>query len=346
MKRSPGTQAGFSLIELLVAMSVMLVVLGVSSALMKDSLTVSTTTHEVTEAQQSLRIAHDYMAGDLGRVGDGTRMMTDIRLPVQFVRDNMSSRTAAALDPDNDGYVQLNSVFADNNSPAGATIRAQTGTMPLMAGQDRLTLLLADRDFDPVSLLPGSITNSGANVSIPAGTSDRFEEDEIYFFNCGGYGAFGAVTNIGGNDENGNGNLIFASSDPYGLNDPGNGGPISTASDRGNRACTLSRVNIIHYFVNADGLLFKRFINGGGGGFRDVVIAEHMTGLQFRYSLNQPNGIQIMDQPTTPAEAAAVRMVDVAAEFETAHRVAGGRKTRVRSASQTALRNMEYSPAD
>jgi len=59
MQRSP-REAGFSLVELMIAMGVMVTLTAIVMTLMADSIKISTVTNELTEAQQNLRAAQDF----------------------------------------------------------------------------------------------------------------------------------------------------------------------------------------------------------------------------------------------------------------------------------------------
>jgi hypothetical protein len=48
----------------------------------------------------------------------------------------------------------------------------------------------------------------------------------------------------------------------------------------------VMRLQIIQYYVTSSGLLMRRVIGVRGAGFRDSVVAEHVTNLQFRYVTN------------------------------------------------------------
>src|ERR1044072_2867646 len=78
-------QAGFSIAELMVCMSIMAVITGAVFALMRDSMKVGSTTYEMTDAQQSLRNSQEYVNRDLINVGDGLNSITRILVPRGFV---------------------------------------------------------------------------------------------------------------------------------------------------------------------------------------------------------------------------------------------------------------------
>ena len=80
------SQRGFSVIELLVATTVMLVVIAAIFSLMGSSIKVATAAYEMTDAQQNLRTAHEFINRDLMNAGDGLKSIDEIRIPEPFMR--------------------------------------------------------------------------------------------------------------------------------------------------------------------------------------------------------------------------------------------------------------------
>ncbi|HEX8180560.1 MAG TPA: hypothetical protein VF525_13515, partial [Pyrinomonadaceae bacterium] len=74
-------QAGYSLIELLLAMSFMVVIMGVVFTFARDSMRTNVVTMEMTEAQESVRSAHEMLNRDLISAGDGLNGINNISLP-------------------------------------------------------------------------------------------------------------------------------------------------------------------------------------------------------------------------------------------------------------------------
>src|SRR6185295_2278204 len=109
-------QSGFSMVELCVAMAVMAIITGAVFSLMRDSMKVGTTTYEMTDAQQSLRNAQEYINRDLINVGDGLNSISRILVPRTFVTGYL------AVNPfdysSTPGYVDLALINSDNNVPA------------------------------------------------------------------------------------------------------------------------------------------------------------------------------------------------------------------------------------
>lgn len=349
-KRIPddsSNQAGFSLMELLVVVSLMIIVLGSVLLLLKDSIKLSAVTYEMTEAQESLRTAQEYINRDLITAGDGLRNINNICVSSNFVNNYLTKNNTGSSC--GTGLVNLPLIQSDNDLPGTTTV---TGTNPLVKVRsnptptDRITILQIDPSFTPITLPSNAIVSSGSNVSVSAADIDKFNIGEIYFITSSAGATFGTITNKNTNSKN----LIFAASDVYDLNKPGNGGPINIVSDKGTLPTTIMRMRLIHYFVNENGLLVRRvFGAGGGNGYIDFVIAEHVVNLQFRYFLNLVDDTGFVGQPvaqlTTEQEQAAVRQVEVTVTTETVHTVLNGNTQTISSTTTTSIRNLQFREA-
>ena len=111
---------------------------------------------------------------------------------------------------------------------------------------------------------------------------------------------------------------------------------------------TLTRVQLIHYFVNSENHLVRRVFGVIGSGFIDSVIAEHVTDLQFRYILKPDADGTIFNQPTeqfSTEDAVSVRMIEPFVEVETAYALADGNKAKIDGATQLGVRNIQFSEA-
>jgi prepilin-type N-terminal cleavage/methylation domain-containing protein len=346
-ERSKG-QSGFSLPELLVAMTLVLLIMAAVLSQVKSVFQTSSAAHELTDAQQGLRFAQEYINRDLVTTGDGLRGINNIRLPLTFVQTYITKNPVT--NPNDPDYVTLPVVISDDNVAAGTAVAGANPAVNILAGTDRITFLMIDQNFTPLSLPSDAINSSGANVSLTPQqlTDGNFKTGEIYFITSQ-YGAtFGSITNVTG--ANGNSpNLIFSNSDTFGLNKPSaNSGNIAYVS-RGpnyNQAVPTSimRMQMLQYFVNANGILIRRALGVGGGlGYADSTVAENVTDLQFRYFLN--NTAQPVTQLTTSTQQTAVRQVEVSVSVRTAHAVVNSQRPVVSATTSTSVRNLQFREA-
>ncbi|HEX8181659.1 MAG TPA: hypothetical protein VF525_19110, partial [Pyrinomonadaceae bacterium] len=249
------------------------------------------------------------------------------------------------LDPSNNNMVQLCVVTSDNDVPANTPVLLTNPAVTVRSNPvrtDRLTIMEADPNFTPIALPANAWTPSGANLSVSPADIGRFNIGDIYFITSAAGATFGAVTNVNNGDD-----VIFANSDTLGINAPGDGGPINVVTNAGTMPSSMTRMLMIHYFVDSNGLLIRRvFGSPGAGGFRDSVIAEHVVDLQFRFGLNLFNGNGTIMQPVAQlanaTQQVAVRQVEVTLTVETTHPVLNGTRPRVTMTSTTSVRNMQF----
>ncbi|CDM66213.1 PilW family protein [Pyrinomonas methylaliphatogenes] len=348
-----GEESGFSIIELMVAMAVMLIIMVPIFTLSRDALRTSATAFELADAQQNMRTAQEYINRDLIVAGDGLRSVGNIMLPVAFVQKYL----VRAPQTGGSSLAALSIITPDDD---GSSTSTPPGVLP---GTDRITILSIDPSFTPISLPSGAIVPAGANVSVTTADVSRFQVGEIYFITSQ-YGAtFGAITNI--SSPSSQPNLIFSNSDPYQLNDPGNNGAIAQVAygpsgpGKGNKSvpATLMRVRIINYFVNDKGQLIRRVFGvprpvatDSGFGYADSVIAENVTNLQFRYQLNKTDNSGNLLPPSSQvavSDQPSIRQIEVTVRTRTqrAVQVNNGMRPELSATTWTSVRNMQFRQA-
>jgi hypothetical protein len=337
-------ESGFSIAELVVALAVMAVITGAAVALMRDSLKVSTTTYEMTDAQQSLRNAQEFINRDLINVGDGLNSINRILVPRTFVSNYLAVN--AFDNPGTPGYVNLALINSDNNVPANVAVRGTSPSVTVRSNPvltDRISLLEIDTNFTPIALSASAINSTGSSIIISAADLPRFNVGEVYFITSSTGATFGTITSITGGTP---AKLNFAAGDTPGLNVVGPGGTINTVSAGGTLPTSLLRMQIIHYFINSNGLLIRRAFGVQGSGYRDSVIAEHVMSLQFRYFLNLlgagGNLVQPMVQLTNSTQQLAVRQAEVTVTTETPHAISTKQQQQLTMTTSTSIRNMQF----
>ena len=349
MKNTPkknSSQAGFSMMELMIVTVILLVIMTAVFTLLRGSITTANANYEMTTAAQGLRNAQEYLARDILVAGDGLKGVSNIWLPTLFVTNYLTNRSASVLDPTNLGFVSIGAVLSDDNVPAGVSVRGTNPATTVLVPSDRLTMLAVDSNFAPIDIPAGGTnTSSGIINIIPARISD-FSVGEIYYISSGGTGAFGVITSI---DTAAN-QITWAEGDALGLNRFGVTGPLGVGTNNGSNPSSLKRVNIIHYFVDAEGKLIRRVFGVKSSGFIDSVIAEHLTTLQFKYTLKPSGAGIILDQPKNQiqlSEASLVRIIEPSLSVETVYTLQDGQKHQVEGFTQIGVRNIQFleSPA-
>jgi prepilin-type N-terminal cleavage/methylation domain-containing protein len=342
------SEQGFSLLEVLVAMFVMLIVTGAIFALMRDSMKTSTAALELSDGQQSVRTAQEYINRDLINVGDGLNSISNIRVPVNFVTNYLTLNPVP--DPSTPGFVNLALLTSDNNvlpnTPVLGTLPAvNVRSTPLLT--DRISILQMERPevFTAITLAAGALNPATGFAAVSPIDIDRFAVGEIYFITSGVGGIFVTITD---RQAVGSANpfLVFGAGDIYGLNSLGAGGQLDVITAGATLPASICRMKVIHYYVNDNGLLMRRVFGVRNAGFNESVIAEHAMSLQFRYFLNLHDADGNVAQPeaqlTTSEQQVETRQVEITLTMETPHTLQNGQRQQITMTTSTSVRNMQF----
>src|SRR5829696_720989 len=116
MKISPKkiNQAGFSMMELVVVMVIMLIIMGAAFTLMRGTIITANANYEMTSASQGLRNSQEFLTRDILTLGDGIKDLGKIWLPTRFAATYLTVRAAGNIDPTATGYVSMGGVLSDD----------------------------------------------------------------------------------------------------------------------------------------------------------------------------------------------------------------------------------------
>ena len=347
-------QAGFSMVELLVALTTMTIVTGCAFALIGGSLKFANTTYHMTDAEETLRTAHEIINRDLTTAGDGLKGIGTITVPKVFVQSYLTQ--TPIVDASTPNYVNLALVISDDNVPYSTAIPQATPAAYALGASDRITMLTEDyTGFPPVSLLASKVTQSGSNTNIVVSASDigKFQPGEIYAIATQNSAAFGVISSLSTSTNT----LTMTNGDVYGINQTGSTSPIygTVRLDLGpSQPASITRIQIIHYFANSNNLLIRRVFGVKGTGFSDSVVAEHVINVQFRYLVNLTDANGFVPQPkrslASSQEQLAVREVETTIAIETVRAVntvtnsSSGKQT-VSTTTATTVRNLQFRQA-
>jgi len=316
-------EAGYSMLELLIALSCMLIIGAASFALIGKSIKYANSTYNVVDAEQSLRNAHEVINRDLTSAGDGLRGIGTITAPVAFVQSYIT-RTPVTCNDAN--FPCIGIVTSDDSIPVSTSIPQASPAATFQTNSDRISMLIRDTTFNngnSVSLFAGKISVVGTNTYLVVAASEigLFQVGEIYALTSQNSAAFGVVSAI----DTTNNKITLTNGDAYNLNQ--NSAPSSISqvaafvAGLNSSPVAVMRLQIIQYYVTSSGLLMRRVIGVKGAGFRDSVVAEHVSNLQFRYvtNLTDSNGnvIQPMGVLSSSTEQNAVREIETSISLET-----------------------------
>lgn len=334
-------QNGFSLIELLIVMVMTLIIMASVFNLLRGVIITANANYHLTDANQGLRNAQEYITRDLVIAGDGVKTTANIWLPTTFVKKYLTARAIGEIDPEDRGYINIGTVISDDNVPSGTTVYDSDPAVSIKQRTDRLTMLAVDPNFTPIDI-PAYQTNydTGA-IKISSGNLSNFKVGEIYYLTSNGTGTFGTITRI---DEAGSA-IFWENGDRYELNRLGWSGNIATATGYGANSSSLMRVQMVQYYVDEADKLVRRVIGGRDSGITDSVIAEHIVSLQFRYILKPEEESQIFQQPISQVaidKQSLIRMVEPTVVSETARALQDGDRHQVEGTSQIGIRNLQF----
>lgn len=352
-------QAGYTLLELLIGMGVMIVIVGATMSIISGSLKFSQSTFYVTDAEQSLRSAHELINRDLTSAGDGLKSIGTITVPISFASGWLTRTTV--VDSSDTTHHQLGLVTSDDAIPLNTAVPSATPAVNFKENTDRISMLIQDKDFNngnSVSLLPGKITVAGTVTNILVGSANigLFQNGEIYAILAQNSAAFGTVTAVNTTTYT----VSMANGDTFGLNQTGATAPFTTVSGIVANASTqnvaIIRLRIIQYYVTSTGMMMRRVFGVSGSGFTETPIAEHVTNLQFRYVTNLSDANGFVQQPVrvinSPIQQSAIREVETTIECETVRAVnkitnanantsANGKQT-ISITTATSVRNLQF----
>jgi prepilin-type N-terminal cleavage/methylation domain-containing protein len=246
--------AGFSLVELMVAMVLVLVIMGGALTSLTNAYRSNESARIITGVNNNLRIGADLIVRDFIQVGQGLPTARTVQVPafagaLQIQRPHPQGSACTAW-------------------PAGTqTIPAVTpgpGCGPMIEGvaTDMVTTLAVDSILDgvPVQSLPlGAHT---ATISTPAqaatgkdisvGTADDIRVGDLLMFTKGSLSAMVYVTAVDGNQT-----VTFAANDPMNLNqshaapdDAGTVDDLAGTVPTTAQSASVSRIRMITYYLD------------------------------------------------------------------------------------------------
>lgn len=210
-------QAGFTLLELLIAMGVMLIVLAGTTQVMTDAVRGSSNARQMLDMNSHLRATMDLIQRDLLQVGQGLPTGRRVGIP-----NGAGAQAIQRPGPDASGPCPGVSPFPlEDSLPA---VHVGPGLGPEVNGEctDVVTVLAADNVLEPLDLVAISSTGSTATIrndvnisDDPDAQGDNIRAGDLVMIERGIESVLLQVTSVSGNV------LTFgqgAGVDPLGLN--------------------------------------------------------------------------------------------------------------------------------
>jgi prepilin-type N-terminal cleavage/methylation domain-containing protein len=306
----PAGTAGFSLVELMVAMAIVLVIMGGAVTALTNAYRSNESARGVIDVNNNLRIAADLMVRDLIQVGQGLPTGRLIQVPngvgaLQIQRPHPQGSTCTqwragavaittlAVDSTLDSVpVYTSSMLTAHTARVALPAQCATGTLP-----------------NCTTFVAGTYTG-GLDVS--NGTSDDVRVGDLMMFTKGSVSALVYVTAVDGNQT-----FTFGTGDPMHLNQfggvlNGTADDLEATAPTGTNTALVSRIRMISYYLDTTldpaTPRLMRHLNWGDPAAavnqRARTVAFGIDNLQFTYDM--------LDGVTNPSN---VRMVD--ADFTT-----------------------------
>jgi len=318
------SQSGFTLLELMIAMGVMLLVLASTMQVMKDAMGATTTTKQMLDMNSHLRASMDLMQRDMLQVGQGLPVGRRIGIPNGFgstpvVRPGPAATGACA---------GVTTFPLDSTIPA---VSAGPDLGPPINGEctDVVTIMAADNLFEPVAT--ASIAAAGGSAVIhddvnisddPDVNSDNLRAGDLLMFTKGTMSVLMQVTAVAGQTVTfGTGAL-----DPLGLNQldptlavagtinqlkaqaPVDGdAPVVVGAVQQRGPSQVTRIRMLTYFVDTTTNPQSPRLVRAVGGAPPTVVSMGLQMLRLSYDIadqiNNPTSVRMDDDDLSGAGA-------------------------------------------
>ncbi len=328
---------GFTLIELMISVAIVLIILGGALTTFNNALTVNTTATQLGDSSQNLRAGTDLMVRDLLQTGAG---IPTGGIPVP------SGAGAVALNrpsPPGDSYT------FDTSSGVLSAVETGAAIGPTVDGQttDMITVLYADSSLNLSQTPLTTVASDGSSMTVDAGTSITNTDngiqvgDLVMFSNALG-NALQMVTRVSGGQT-----VYFDNGDPMNLNQRSapQGTIMQLQSSPGVfPPTTATRIEMVTFYVDPTTTPgAPRLVRQIGFGSA-LALAGVIEDLQISYDLvdGGTNPTDVKDA-AAPNNASEIRKVNLHIGVRSDDKVSQlGDYLRTHLNTQVSLRNLAY----
>ena len=245
-----GSQSGFTLLEMVISMTLFLIVTGLIWGALNAARTGRNTVNQEVELSKTIRVGMSLLGHDTYNAGYGYPLRSAVVLP-----DN---RFTTLLGIPNDFDTTRDTV-----PPIIAGNDIRTNALNPVAGTrtDQVTFLYKDSTFNmvgsggvlvstPLSINAATTNGSGIDEIVPlAGSNSACRVNDLYLVSGNTGSTLGLATALSGTNK-----VQFANGDVLGINQTGSSGPLRGITV----PASLHRVLMVTYFVTTDGILTRR----------------------------------------------------------------------------------------
>lgn len=301
IRRQSG-QDGFSLLELLVSMTIFLIISGSVWGLLKTAQQSRETVSEKVQLAKNVRISLNLISRDALNVGYGYPSETSVVLP-----DNRISTLLAIPNDVDTSRDFVRPIIAGNN------ITLNTFSTTANTRTDQVTFVYKDATFNvvagvsqPLNIFAATTNGTGIDEIVPiSGNNSACRVNDLYLV-MGPTGAtIGLSTALGGTDR-----IQFSNGDLMGFNQTGPAGTLRAITV----PASIQRIRMTTYFVTPDGVLTRREYGNvlPAAAFVDEPLVYNVENFQIQYVMD--NGT-LSDNPSAGPDGVAGNADDTGANL-------------------------------
>jgi type IV pilus assembly protein PilW len=291
--RKQNTQPGFSLLELMIAMSVGLIVLGAATSLFKTGMNATFVVSQRAETQQNMRAAIDMMNKDISLAGAGITGGIQLPLGGGGGTSNYGCDQSATCYVTTHAYPTGNYLYGivpgfSNGVQGGATVPSA----PAPAVNDSITVAYCDYNFPLFTYAVTAINPAGTQVTVtqpvtvpatPAiNAPGGIQPGDLIYLNNSLGSAVGEVSTV--SQAGATGTIVFNNLDPLNINQSG-ATTNNIKAIAGGATTSIYRLFVVTYYltvpVNGQLPRLMRQVNG----LTPAPVADNIINLQFSYDV-------------------------------------------------------------
>lgn len=338
------SERGFSLLELIVAMTIFMIVSGSIYGVLRVAQQSRGVVNQQIPLTKSVRLSLNLIGRDTYNAGFGYPLKNTVVLP-----DNrISTRLGIPADFDTSRDTVPPIIVGNNNRPN--TFNATAGTMT-----DQVTFLFKDSTFNLIGSVPNQIsqplninaatTTAGIDEIVPiSGSNAACRVNDIYLISGNTGSTLAVATGLSG------GNIVrFSNLDVLLFNQTGASGPLRGITT----PASMQRVQMVTYFVTPDGILTRQEFGNVPAAVASVddPLVYGVENFQIQYVMNDgtlsdnpsagPDGIP-GTADDVQSNLAAIRQVRFTISVRSTELDRNGQPSRVTMTSTFSTRNLGY----
>ena len=346
--KSHGSEAGFSMLELIIAMIIFLVVTGSIWGLLRVAQQGRAVVNQQVDLAKNVRLGLNVISRDTYNAGFGYPLRNTVVMPDNRISSLLGIPGDADTTRDTVPPIIAGNNITLNNYNTVANIRTDQVTFLFKDSTFNLVGAGANAVSQTLNINAATTNGSGIDEIVPiSGVNTACRVNDIYLVTGNTGSTLGLATALSGTDK-----VQFSNGDVLGFNLTGSTGPLRGIT----LPASMTRVRMVTYFVASDGTLTRReYANATpvvpAVAFVDEPLVYSVENFQIQYvmddgSLNDnpsagPDGIA-GNADDTQANLAAVRQIRFTISVRSIELNSAGQPYRETMSSTFSTRNLGY----